>query len=143
MRYLPLAIALVFIATIAAVTAADRTEKATFDQVTALLETQRQAVNKSDIELYMATVHPDAVDESVDVLKELFKVYRLHQEVSEVKPVEFTDTLVTVSAVVETRKVAGPEFNDNKMWATFGFRKHNGKWLSSITDVEKIEFLDK
>jgi murein L,D-transpeptidase YcbB/YkuD len=99
-----------------------------------------EAMNKEDIAGYMATIHPQGSGyaQTEAVLTELFEIYDLSTTLTDVRLESETADEARVYALMTTRKLSGPEFNNNRLDVIFILRKHQGEWKFFNQDVLDI-----
>jgi hypothetical protein len=89
-----------------------------------------EAMNAEDVAGYMATIHPEGggYAETEAALTQLFEIYDLSTTLTDVRLESETAEEARVYALMTTRKLKGPEFNNNRMDVVFTLRKHQGEW---------------
>ena len=99
-----------------------------------------EAMNNEDIAGYMATIHPQAAGyaETEAALIELLETYDLSTTLSDVRLESETADEARVYALMTTRKLSGPEFNNNRLDVVFVLRKFQGEWKFFNQDVLDI-----
>lgn len=99
-----------------------------------------EAMNDEDIAGYMATIHPEGggYAETQAALTQLFEIYDLSTTLTDVRLESETADEARVYALMTTRKLSGPDFNNNRMDVVFVLRKHQGEWKFFNQDVLDI-----
>ena len=110
-------------------------------ELKAMMEGQIEAMNKEDVDAYMATVDPDspAFDPTKSQIKKLFDMYDLEATLNSFELVSTKDDEADVRTSITTKKVKGPQFTDNKVTALHTVRNKSGKWVVVASKIEKIE----
>lgn len=103
-----------------------------------------RALQREDLEAYLATIDPGSpVFEVTKVLtEELFKTYDFKYDLNSLQVINTAGNEAKVRATQTTRKIAGPDYRDNRAVVIHTLRKTNGRWKLFRTDVEKIENLN-
>lgn len=103
-----------------------------------------RALQREDLEAYLATIDPGSpVFETTKALTQaLFNNYDLKYELNSIEVISTAGNEAKVRVTQTTRKIAGPDFRDNRVVAIHTLRKSNGRWKLFRTDVEKIEYLN-
>ncbi len=112
--------------------------------IKSVINTNIESAENENIEEYMETIHPDspAYEETRQTMEYLFDTYDLSYDLKDIDVIEITDQMVKVRIVQITKKVSGPEFEDNELTAVHTLKKYNDGWRFWSTDIEKIEYLD-
>ena len=99
-----------------------------------------EAMNDEDIAGYMATIHPQGSGyaQTEAVLAELFETYDLSTTLTDVRLESETADEARVYALMTTRRLSGPDFNNNRIDVVFVLRKHHGEWKFFNQDVLDI-----
>lgn len=117
------------------------TEGTVESQLNAMMAGQIEAMNKEDVDGYMATVDTDspAYAPTKEAMKKLFDMYDLQATLDDIKVVSSKDDDAEVRTVITTKKVKGPQFNDNKVTALHTMKKKDGKWVVVASKIENID----
>jgi predicted small secreted protein len=101
------------------------------------------AANSENIDAYMATIHPKSpyYASTRDALTEAFQLFDLKYELSNLSLVSVNNTEAQVNFVLTTRRIAGPEFTNNRVTGIFNLQPQDGKWLIYDQSVSNIEDL--
>ena len=98
------------------------------------------------MEAVLQTVSPACAGdgEAIEIVRGLFQNYDLQYEIEELQNINVQGTEASLEVVQVTRKVAGPEFRDNRMRISHTLVKEDGEWkmCSSTFLIEDIEFLN-
>lgn len=102
-----------------------------------------ESMNTEDAELYMETIHPESplYDATEKMVQTLFDQYDLKVTLKDVKVEKIEDDLAEVLVVQETRKLAGGEFQDNKVETRNVLKLHEGKWKFFSSQIVTSEIL--
>jgi hypothetical protein len=114
------------------------------NEVLAVIHENLIACNAEDIERYMATIHsksPD-YDKTKNTLPIAFENFDLSYQVSGLQILDQNDREATVAFVLTTRKIRGPQFQDNQVTGQFIIRKDGDAWKIYGQKIENIEYLD-
>jgi len=117
------------------------TENSVEAELKAMMEGQIDAMNKENVDAYLATVDPDspAYDPTKEQIKKLFDMYDLQATLDTFQLVSNKDDDAEVRTTITTKKVKGPQFNDNKVIALHSVKKKNGKWVVVASKIEEIK----
>ena len=117
------------------------TEDSVESQLNAMMAGQIEAMNKEDVDAYMATVDTDspAYAPTKEAMKKLFDMYDLQATLNDLTVVSGKDDDAEVRTVITTKKIKGPQFNDNKVTALHTMKKKDGKWVVVASKIEKID----
>jgi tetratricopeptide (TPR) repeat protein len=102
------------------------------------------ASNNEDFDRYMATIHSKSpgYEATAQMLSTIFGDYDLTYQISELEVVEQTSREAQVNFVLTTRKVRGPEFQDNQVSGRMILKKDNGAWKIYDQKIENVQYLD-
>jgi ketosteroid isomerase-like protein len=109
------------------------------EQVLAVVQQNLDAFNKEDVDGYMKTMDVENVDETVNYMKQLFSQYDLKAELSDMKVTKIEGNEAEVSCVQITKKISGPDFQNNKTTAVHYLKKVNGEWKIYKTEAKSSE----
>jgi len=117
------------------------TENSVEAELKAMMEGQIDAMNKEDVDAYLATVDPDspAYAPTKEQIKKLFDTYDLQATLDEFQLVSNKDNEAEVRTTITTKKVKGPQFSDNKVIALHSVKKKNDKWVVVASKIEDIK----
>jgi hypothetical protein len=76
------------------------------------------------------------------VVPPCFAKYDLHQEIVDHKTIEIDGVYARCRTTVETTKVAGPEFRDNRITAVHLLRKVDDEWKMVSSTIEHVEYIN-
>jgi hypothetical protein len=112
-------------------------------ELKAVFQTQLDAMNKEDMDAYMASIDPEAgvYASTKATMPLILQTYDVKATMDSFEVVSKTEDSAQVRTVIVTKKVSGPDFKDNKVTALHTLKLKNGKWLLTETKVEKIDFL--
>ena len=114
------------------------------DAIVAVVYANLEAAEDEDLDAYMATIHEDSAlyenTESIMVL--LFDTYDLDYEVDDLEILEITKNEAEIRLVQITRRIRGPEFDDNEATVVHTLRRSDGEWFFWESLIEDIELLD-
>jgi tetratricopeptide (TPR) repeat protein len=103
-----------------------------------------RATNAEDIDLYISTIHPDSpgYQQTAESIPNAFAAYDLSVNVYGLEVVEKTGSEVQVAFTMESHKIRGPGFRDNRVYGIFILRPDDGVWKIYNQKVERVEYLD-
>jgi len=110
-------------------------------EVKAMMEGQIDAMNKENVDAYLVTVDPDspAYDPTKEQIKKLFDMYDLQATLDSFQLVSSKDDEAEARTTITTKKIKGPQFNDNKVIALHTVKKKDGKWVVVASKIEEIK----
>jgi hypothetical protein len=112
--------------------------------ITDVVYEQLAAYDAEDIDRYMATMHRDTPDlaQIRATLTDLLAKYDLSTRLYDVEVVEVTRREARVRFTLETRRVRGPAFRDNRVQGEFILRKEGDAWKMYDQEVDSVEYLE-
>jgi hypothetical protein len=122
---------------------APRSKVASDADILATINENLIAMQREDADATMATIDESspAYASTKDMLGVIFNQYDLKYELSDLKVIEKNSREAKVSFTQVTRKVSGPEFQDNKITGVHTLHFKDGKWKifgSTITSTEHL-----
>lgn len=101
------------------------------------------AANQEDIDAYMETIHPDspAFVNTRQILVSVNDQYDLHYELIDAEVTDISGSKAEVTFTLETTKISGPDFKDNRIKGVMFLRKDGDKWKIFNQVVDDIEYL--
>jgi tetratricopeptide (TPR) repeat protein len=116
----------------------------TIEDPTQVIYENIRAANAEDLDAYMATIYPRtlvmAATEST--LKDLNKQYDLQYRLSGLKILEQDKKETRVAFTLITRKIRGPEFQNNRVTGVFILRMHEGRWKIYDQEIETVDYIN-
>ncbi len=111
--------------------------------ITAPIYANINASNAEDIPAYMATIHSESpvYDQTENMLSPMFANYDLSFDISGVEVLEQSAQEAKVSFILVTRKINGPDFNDNQVTGAMILRPENGAWKIYNQQVDSVDYL--
>jgi hypothetical protein len=137
---------LVFITIIAGIFISGFAPKTETDRdVTSVIYENLNAMEKRDLQSFMATIHEQSpvIAQTEQMALQLLNTYELSCELKDVKVIEKSDQEARVKYVQITKKVSGPEFRNNKVTGIHILKKSDGKWKIYNTEIKDIKYLDQ
>ena len=130
---------LIFIATLLLISCSQSSETAAKQAFQANVK----ALNEENIVAYMATLDRSSpgFSQTKPIVQELFRTYDLKYEIDKIEVVNISQDEIKLRITQTTRKIRGPEFNDNRMVATHTLKAVKGEWKIYDTQVEDVESL--
>ncbi len=118
----------------------DKTDK----EIIALIHKHAKAAENEKVEEYMDTLHEQSpvFASARQTVERMFAVYDLTYKLEDVKVIEKSDQEAKVEYILTTRKITGPQFRNNKIWAVATLMKSDGKWKIYKTVIRNFEFFD-
>ena len=110
----------------------------------AVVDANVLACNQRDIEAYMLTLHsksPGALETRTQ-LADLNKQYELAYRVLSYGFIGSDADYAVARIKQETRKLKGPEFQNNEIDMMQSFRKEKGVWKVWTTSILEVKFVD-
>lgn len=106
-----------------------------------MMESQIVAMNKEDVDAYMASIDPAsrAYAPTKEATKKLFELYDLKATLNSFELLSEKSGEAQVKTVITTVKISGPAFEDNKVTARHTVKKKDGKWVVVASEIENIE----
>jgi len=100
------------------------------NEFTGVIQRNLDAMNNEDLAASMATIHEESplYDNTEDLTAQLFQMYDLSFKLGSCKVVSQTPEEVTLEAVQITKKVNGPQFQNNRSVIIHTLRRSNGIW---------------
>lgn len=113
------------------------------NEVTDQIYANIDASNAEDIYAYMAAIHSQSplYDQTMSMLSPMFSQYDLSFELTHVEVLEQNENEAKVAFVLVTRKLRGPEFQDNQVAGVMIMRPEGGIWKIYNQEVESIDYL--
>jgi len=114
------------------------------DESLAAVRANIKAAQEEDLEAYLATIHPESpsYQQTKKLVRRLFENCDLSGELLELKLLAKTEDEARVEFVQKTRKLRGPEFQDNQVFGVHLLKKSDGRWKIMSTEIKKVEYLD-
>lgn len=114
------------------------------DESLAAVRANIKAAQEEDLEAYLATIHPESpsYQQTRELVGRLFNDFDLSYELIELKLLAKTEDEARVEFVQKTRKLRGPEFQDNQVVGVHLLKKSDGRWKIMSTEIKKVEYLD-
>jgi len=111
--------------------------------IKAMFEKQASAMSTSNVAAYMSTIDPSvpAYSQTETMMTRLFSVYKLKATIERLKIGSVKGNTAQVEMVLLTKKLSGPAFKNNRTTITSTVNKRNGKWVTSNSTMDKIEYL--
>ncbi|KAA3642836.1 MAG: hypothetical protein DWQ07_20140 [Chloroflexi bacterium] len=111
------------------------------------IETVREnilAANAEDVDRYMNTIHSRSplYNSTERALGEAFETYNLLYVLKNVELIEQDDEEAIISFTIETTKIFGPAFADNRVTGEMTMRIEDGMWKIYDQDNTDVEFLE-
>ncbi len=80
--------------------------------VVEVIRSQNDALNRKDVNAYMATIHPDTpgYPATSDMAEKLFKTYDLRYTLEKTEILSMSESEATLHVIQTTEAVSGPEF---------------------------------
>lgn len=103
-----------------------------------------RAANNKNIDDYMATLHVESplYQSTRDTMLEIFRVYDLEFSFVEIEVIGVSGDTGEVRFIQTTRKIKGPDFNDNQLEGINIMKKYNDEWKIYDTEILDIVYLD-
>ncbi|WP_216830797.1 hypothetical protein [Alkalihalobacterium elongatum] len=114
------------------------------EQMIQVVKDNLLAANNKNIDDYMATIHVESpvYQSTRDTTLEIFSVYDLEYSFVEIEVIDVSGDTGEVWFIQTTRKINGPEFNDNQIEGINIMKKYNDEWKIYNTEVLDIVYLD-
>ncbi len=111
--------------------------------IKAMFQKQASAMGTGNIAAYMSTIDTTipAYSQTETMMRKLFSVYKLKATIERLKVGPIKGTTAQVEMVLLTKKVSGPAFKNNRTTITSLVNKRSGKWVTSDSKIDKIEYL--
>jgi ketosteroid isomerase-like protein len=109
----------------------------------ALFKKHIQALNKEDLQAYLATLDPKSAQykEAQTQTQKLFKEYDLKYEVETIEVISIGQQNAVVKMVATVKKIKGGSFADSKIIAYNTLRKTSQGWRIADTQIESVSAL--
>ena len=116
----------------------------TIEDPTLIIYENIRAANAEDLDAYMATIYPRTLVTfaTESTLKDLNDAYDLQYRVSNLRVLEQDNKEARVSFVLTTRKIRGPEFQNNRVTGIFILRMYEGRWMIYDQEIEKVDYIN-
>lgn len=108
-------------------------------KVKKVIKMNLEAMEEESIEKYMETVETSDPYTLKDQLTSLFQMYDLKYTIEDLKLLSSNDKEAEVEAVQVTRKVQGPQFNNNRLRIVHQLTHKDGKWKICYSEVKSSE----
>jgi hypothetical protein len=110
-----------------------------------VVRTQLDALNRQNLNTSMDSIHPSSpmFQSTKEFGETLFKNYKLRFTLQNLVLESITADTAKVRFTQITRKISGPEFQNNRLTGVHTLKKHQGKWKIYDSKTIKIEYLDK
>lgn len=114
------------------------------DQMLQVVKDNMLAANNKNVDEYMATIHVESplYQSTRDTMIEIFSLYDLEFSFVEIEVIDVSGDTGEVRFIQTTRKIKGPEFNDNQVEGINTMKKYNDEWKIYHTEVLDIVYLD-
>lgn len=100
------------------------------------------AMNKKDVELYMQDVDGSRQKLTRALIEAVFKHYDLSSRLLALKIVSLEGDTAEIDMTVETRRVSGPRFRDNRTVTRHQMKKIGGRWKFVNSKVMQTTYLE-
>jgi ketosteroid isomerase-like protein len=109
----------------------------------ALFKKHIQALNKEDLQAYLATLDPKSAQykEAQTQTQKLFKEYDLKYEVETIEVISIGQQNAVVKMIATVKKIKGGSFADSKIVAYNTLRKTSQGWRIADTQIESVNAL--
>jgi ketosteroid isomerase-like protein len=109
----------------------------------ALFKKHIQALNKEDLQAYLATLDPKSAQykEAQTQTQKLFKEYDLKYEVETIEVISIGQQNAVVKMVATVKKIKGGSFTNSKIIAYNTLRKTSEGWRIADTQIESVSAL--
>jgi ketosteroid isomerase-like protein len=109
----------------------------------ALFKKHIQALNKEDLQAYLATLDPKSAQyqEAQAQTQKLFKEYDLKYEVETIEVISIGQQNAVVKMVATVKKIKGGSFTNSKIIAYNTLRKTSEGWRIADTQIESVSAL--
>ena len=113
--------------------------------IRACIEKNIQATQNEDLDAFWETSKPanaQIKEQTEAVMKILFETYDLSYTIDSYKLTSYHGDSASVEVVMTTKKISGPEFNDNQIKSQHDLKKIDGKWYLVNSQMLDIKSLD-
>lgn len=112
-------------------------------QIKHVLQRQLEGTVHEDLNAVLATIDPSspAYEGTKSVMAQIFTLYDLSYDFKLTDDVKVDKDQASVGFTQTTKKVKGPDFEDNKIEAVAWMKRVNGEWKVSQTVINKIDYL--
>ncbi len=113
-------------------------------QILGIITANLKAMEREDVDATMATIDPSSsgFEMTKEMIKVIFEQYDLKYELSDLKVIKRSDKEAEVGFTQVTRKVAGPDFRNNKITGVHILRMKDGAWRIFSSQIKTTEYLD-
>ena len=84
----------------------------------------------------------EKLDRNRQVMKEMFEMYDLEYTMVGFKVLKCEGDSAVVEVVMDTKKVSGPEFKDNRSKLVYGMKKESGRWRIIGSKMIEANYLE-
>jgi hypothetical protein len=111
----------------------------------AVVRSQLDALNREDLNAAMNALHPSSpgFQQTKAITAELFNIYDIRYTFKKITLESGTNDLAKVRFSQISKKIAGPQFRNNRIDGVHILKKYNGQWKIYDTQTIKIEFLNQ
>jgi len=108
-----------------------------------VIEKNLQMSRDEDADGFLATIHEEAAGYSTikQGLEQMFDAYDFNYELKEADVLEKSRDKARVHFIQITKKVSGPEFQDNELEGIHTLKRSKGEWKILNTEVTNVRFL--
>lgn len=114
-------------------------------QVRQIIEQNFATLNSEDLAAHELTIHPDSpfIEQTLTQMSQIFASYDLEYGFADEVLYLTTDGDYAYARVAQvTRKLAGPDFRDNRIDQIWVFKPYNGEWRVWTSQVLEITYLE-
>ncbi|MGE5436215.1 MAG: hypothetical protein ACM3O3_03225 [Syntrophothermus sp.] len=106
-----------------------------------LVKENLKAAEEENVDAYLKTIDPNSPSYVMtkSVMTNLFNIYDLEYKLIDASVLEIDEQSAKVRVVFTTRKIKGPQFNNNKVSAVHYLTKVNDEWKINSSVVNNIE----
>lgn len=108
-------------------------------KVKKVIKMNLEAMEEENVEKYMETVETSVPYTLKDQLTSLFQMYDLKYTIEDMKLLSSNNEEAEVEVVQVTKKVQGPQFNNNRLRVVHQLRQKDGKWKICDSKVKSTE----
>ena len=111
-------------------------------EIRAFLINDMRNLERENLEAALQSFLPEMRDSAKAQLQPLFDRYDLRYNLVNMRVVSYSGNRAVVRVTQETRKVSGPQFQNNRLIAEHTLIKIGRKWFYADTKVIDIQMLD-
>jgi large-conductance mechanosensitive channel len=116
-------------------------------EINDLIQRNKEVLENEDLGKYMSMVYKGddspLYDQTESMLDQLFTLYDLSYDISDIEFLSVSDRLVKVRLTQTSTLIAGENYRDNESVLIHTFKPQDGKWKFFKSEIESIDYFDE